>query len=157
MINSLFLYQDTDGIQYYTYENITEGETQGFEFDSLFRFWTYYRLTMGYAYTETLDLTSDEPFYNRPKHSARVKFDWDFANPGFSGNLRWRYIGERLLVNIQGQEIIAPWYALWNSRLLQRIYRPLSVFVEVNNIFDYQNRNYVALPGRIIFVGIELN
>ena len=157
MINSLFLYQDTDGIQYYTYENITEGETQGFEFDSLFRFWTYYRLTMGYAYTETLDLTSNEPFYNRPKHSARVKFDWDFAKPGFSGNLRWRYIGERLLVDIQGQEIVAPWYALWNTRLLQRIYKPLSVFVEVNNIFDYQNRNYVALPGRIIFVGIELN
>jgi len=157
MINSLFLYQDTDGIQYYTYENIAEGKTQGFEFDSMFRFWTAYRLTMGYAYTETLDLANDKPFYNRPKHSARVKFDWDFENSGFSGNLRWRYIGERLLVNIQGQEIMAPWYALWNTRLHQRIYKPLSVFVEVNNIFDYQNRDYVALPGRIIFVGFELN
>ena len=36
MINSLFLYQDSDGIQYYTYENISEGKTQGFEFDSMF-------------------------------------------------------------------------------------------------------------------------
>lgn len=157
MINSLFLYQDSDGIQYYTYENISEGKTQGFEFDSMFRFWEAFRLTLGYAHTETLDLANDKPFYNRPKHSARVKFDWDFENPGFSGNLRWRYIGERLLVDIQGREIIAPWYALWNTRLHQRIYKPLSVFVEVNNIFDYQNRDYVALPGRIIFVGFELN
>jgi outer membrane receptor for ferrienterochelin and colicins len=157
MINSLFLYQNTDGIQFYTYENIAEGKTQGFEFDSMFRFWTHFRLTMGYAYTKTLDFANDQPFYNRPKHSSRLKFDWDFTNPGFSGNLRWRYIGERLLVNIQGQEIMAPWYALWNTRLLQRIYKPLSVFVEVNNIFDYQNRDYVALPGRMIFVGIELN
>jgi outer membrane receptor for ferrienterochelin and colicins len=157
MINSSFLYQDTDGIQYYTYENIAEGKTQGFEFDSMFRFWTAFRLTMGYAYTKTVDLATNKPFYNRPKHSGRLKFDWDFANPGFSGNLRWRYIGERLLVDIQGREIMAPWYALWNTRLLQKIYNPLSVFVEVNNIFDYQNRDYVALPGRIIFIGFELN
>jgi outer membrane receptor for ferrienterochelin and colicins len=157
MINSKFLSQDSDGIQYYTYENISEGKTQGFEFDSIFRFWTYYRLTAGYAFTETLDLANNKPFYNRPKHSARFKFDWDFSGFGFSGNVRWRYIGERLMVNIQGEEIMAPWYALWNTRLLQRIYEPLSVFVEVTNIFDYQNRDYVALPGRIIFVGIELN
>ncbi len=157
MINSEFLFQNSDGIQYYTYENISEGKTQGFEFDSIFRFWTHYRLTAGYAFTETLDLANDKPFYNRPKHSGRLKFDWDFRGFGFSGNLRWRYIGERLMVNIQGEEIIASWYALWNTRLLQRIYKPLSVFVEVNNIFDYQNRDYVALPGRVIFVGIEIN
>jgi outer membrane receptor for ferrienterochelin and colicins len=157
MINSKFLYQSTDGIQFYTYENIAEGETQGFEFDSMFRFWTNYRLTIGYAFTETLDLSTNKPFYNRPKHSGRLKFDWDFAKMGFSGNLRWRYIGERLSVNIHGEEILAPWYALWNTRFLQRIYEPVSVFVEVNNIFDYQNRDYVALPGRIIYVGIELN
>jgi len=157
MINSKFLFQNSDGIQYYTYENISEGITQGFEFDSIFRFWTHYRLTAGYAFTETLDLANDKAFYNRPKHSGRLKFDWDFRGFGFSGNLRWRYIGERLMVNIQGEEIIAPWYALWNMRLLQQLYKPLSVFVEVNNIFDYQNREYVALPGRIIFVGIELN
>jgi outer membrane receptor for ferrienterochelin and colicins len=157
MINSRFLYQSTDGIQYYTYENISEGETKGIEFDSMIRFLTHYRLTAGYAFTETLDLANNKPFYNRPKHSGRIKFDWDFRNFGFSGNLRWRYIGERLMVNINGQEVLAPWYALWNTRLRQRVYEPLSVFIEVNNIFDYQNRNYVALPGRIIFVGIELN
>jgi outer membrane receptor for ferrienterochelin and colicins len=159
MINSKQLPGDPEnpGIQYYTYENISEGKTQGFEFDSIFRFWTFYRLTAGYAFTETLDLANDKPFYNRPKHSGRLKLDWDFREFGFSGNFRWRYIGERLMVNIHGEEIIAPWYALWNTRLLQRLYKPLSVFVEVNNIFDYQNRDYVALPGRIIFVGIELN
>jgi len=157
MINSLFLYQDTDGIQYYTYENIAEGKTQGFELDGILRFWDSYRLTLGYAFTETLDLANDRPFYNRPKHSARLKFDWDYVKLGFSGNLRWRFIGERLLVNIHGQEMMAPWYALWNTRLLKRIYKPVSVFVEVNNIFDYQNRNFVALPGRIFFVGIEIN
>jgi outer membrane receptor for ferrienterochelin and colicins len=157
MINSRFLYQNTDGIQYYTYENITEGKTQGFEFDSMIRFWTHYRLTLGYAFTETSDLANNKPFYNRPKHSGRLKFDWDFQKFGFSGNLRWRYIGERLQVNIYGEEVLAPWYALWNTRLRQRVFNPLSIFVEVNNIFDYQDRNYVALPGRIIFVGIELN
>jgi outer membrane cobalamin receptor len=157
MINSRFLSQNTDGVQYYTYENISKGKTQGLEFDSMFRFWTYFRLTAGYAFTETLDLANNKPFYNRPKHSGRFKFDWDFVKPGFSGNLRWRYIGERLMLNIKGEEIMASWYALWNTRLLQRIYKPLSIFVEVNNMFDYQNRDYVALPGRIIFVGIEIN
>jgi outer membrane receptor for ferrienterochelin and colicins len=157
MINSRFLSQNTDGVQYYTYENISEGKTQGIEFDSVFRFWKYFRLTAGYAYTETLDLANNKPFYNRPKHSGRLKFDWDFVKPGFSGNLRWRYIGKRLMLNIKGEEIMAPWYALWNTRFLQRVYNPLSIFVEVNNMFDYQNRDYVALPGRIIFVGIEIN
>jgi outer membrane receptor for ferrienterochelin and colicin len=157
MINSIFLYQNTDGIQYYTYENLAEAETQGFEFDGIIKFWNNYRLTGGYTYTETFDLARDEPFFNRPKHSARVKFDWKYSKLGFSGNLRWRYIGKRLFVNFQGEQTTAPWYATWNTRLRQIIYHPFSVYFEVTNIFDYQNHNFVALPGRVIFVGIELN
>jgi outer membrane receptor for ferrienterochelin and colicins len=157
MINSLFLYQNTDGIQYYTYENLAEAKTEGFEFDGIVKFWNNYRLTGGYTYTETFDLARDEPFFNRPKHSARVKFDWNYSNLGFSGNLRWRYIGKRLFINLQGEQTTAPWYATWNTRLRQTIYQPFSVYFEVTNLFDYQNRNFVALPGRLIFVGIELN
>jgi len=157
MINSQFLYTDNEGIQYYTYENLSAAKTQGFEFDGMLRFWDSYRITLGYSYLETLDLERDKPFYNRPKHSARIKWDWDFTEPGFSGNIRWRYIGERLYINFQGEEIIAPWYATWYTRVQQRVYDPLSLYIEVNNIFDYQNREFVALPGRLIYIGIQIN
>ncbi len=157
MINSLFLYTDNEGIQYYTYENLSAAKTQGFEFDGMFRFWDYFRFTLGYSYLETLDIARDKPFFNRPKHSARVKFDWDITDFGFSGNIRWRYIGDRLYINFQGEEILAPWYATWFTRVQQRVYEPLSVYLEINNIFDYQNREVVALPGRLIFVGIQIN
>jgi len=157
MINSVFLRTSPDGVQYYTYENLASARTQGLEFDGMLRFWDYYRLTAGYSYLETLDLDSGKPFFNRPRHSARIKFDWNYDRPGFSGNLRCRYIGERLYITMQGEEVMAPWYALWFVRLKQRVLTPVSVFFEVNNILDYQNRDYVALPGRLFFVGIEIN
>jgi outer membrane receptor for ferrienterochelin and colicins len=157
MINSKFLYTNSDGIQFYTYENLASAKTRGVEFDSMIRFWEFYRFTIGYSYLETFDLSRDKPLFNRPKHSARIKFDWDYNNLGLSGNLRWRYIGERLYITMQGEETIAPWYAMWSARLKQRLLHPVSVFTEITNIFDYQNRDYVALPGRLIFVGIEIN
>ena len=83
--------------------------------------------------------------------------DWNYTSLGFSGNLRWRYIGERLFIDFQGNQTMAPWYATWHLRLHQEVWDPVSVFFEVNNILDYQNRNYVALPGRLFFVGIEIN
>lgn len=157
MINSRFLYTSEEGIQYYTYENLSSAETRGIEFDSMIRFWDAYRFTLGYSYLETLDFSRDKPLYNRPNHSARVKFDWDYENLALSGNIRWRYIGERLFVTIQGEETNAPWYAMWFTRLKQRVFSPVSLFLEVNNIFDYQNRDFVAIPGRMIVVGIEIN
>ncbi len=157
MINSIFLYQNSDGVQFYTYENVSEAKTMGFEVDGMLKLWDHHRLTAGYAFTETYDLTRDEPFYNRPKHSGRVKIDGDYLSIGFSGNIRWRYIGERLFIDLQGEQTIAPWYATWHVRLRQEILKPVSVFFEVNNILDYQNRNYVALPGRLFFFGIEIN
>jgi outer membrane receptor for ferrienterochelin and colicins len=157
MINSVFLYTNSDGVQFYTYENLASAKTRGIEFDGLLRFWDSYRLTLGYSYLETFDLSRNQPFFNRPKHSARIKFDWEYDTLGFSGNLRWRYIGERLYITMQGEETIAPWYAMWFIRLKQRVFNPVSLFVEVNNIFDYQNRDYVAIPGRMIFIGIEIN
>jgi outer membrane receptor for ferrienterochelin and colicin len=127
------------------------------EFDMTVRIWTNYRVTAAYSFLETEDVATGKSFYNRPRHSARVKFDWNFDQFGFSGNIRWRYIGERLTVNIKGQELMAPWYALWSSRIKQKVWGPLSAYVGVNNVFDYQNREYVALPGRLIYAGIEIN
>ena len=157
MINSEYLYTSQEGIQYYTYENLSDAYTRGLETDIILSFWSYFRLTSGYALTKTLDVASDKPFFNIPENSGRIKFDWDFDRPGFSGNLRWRYIGERRYSTISGEETKAPWYAIWNTRIKQRIYKPVSVFFGVDNIFDYQNRDYVALPGRLIYAGIELN
>jgi outer membrane receptor for ferrienterochelin and colicins len=156
-INSRLDSVSSDGVQMYTYENLNEALTRGMEWDMTYRFLTYYRLTGGYSFLETEDVATGKPFYNRPKHSARVKFDWDFETIGLSGNLRWRYIGERLTVNIKGQEIFAPYYALWHTRVKQKVWGSLSAYINVNNILDYQNRNYVALPGRVIFLGLEVN
>ncbi len=157
MINSRFLYSSNEGIQYYTYENLSDAKTQGIEFDGMLRFWNYYRFTLGYSYLETYDLAQDKPFFNRPKHSGRIKFDWDITGFGFSGNIRWRYIGDRLFINVRGEEILAPWYATWYTRFQQKVYDPISVYLEINNIFDYQNREVVALPGRLIFIGLQIN
>ena len=157
MINSIFLYQNTDGVQFYTYENVSEAKTQGFEIDAMLKIWNHYRLTAGYAFTDTYDITRDEPFFNRPKHSGRIKFDWNYTDIGFSGNLRWRYIGQRLFIDFQGEQTMAPWYATWYVRLRQEVFKPVSVFFQVDNILDYQNRNYVALPGRLFYFGIEIN
>jgi outer membrane receptor for ferrienterochelin and colicins len=157
MINSKFLYQTSDGVQYYSYENLSKAYTQGVELDLTVGLFEYFRLTSGYSFTETKDVTQDEPFFNRPKHSARFRFDWHFKNLGFSGNLRWRYIGERLFINFQGEETMAPWYATWYTRIKQRIHDPVYIYAQVENLLDYQNRNFVAIPGRLIYFGIEIN
>ncbi len=157
MINSKFLNTSPEGIQYYTYENLTDAYTRGLEADLILRLGSFFRVTSGYALTKTRDVATGKSFFNRPEHSARVKFDWDFDGMGFSGNIRWRYIGERLFATITGEETMAPWYATWNTRIKQRVYDPVSVFLGVDNIFDYQNRNFVALPGRMFYAGIEIN
>jgi outer membrane receptor for ferrienterochelin and colicins len=157
MISSIFLSVDENGIQYYTYDNLSKAYTRGIEADVIIGFFNHYRLTAGYMFLETEDLNNDEPFFNRPKHSARVKFDWDFKRIGLSGNLRWRYVGDRLFVNFQGQKTNAPWYATWFTRVKQHIYKSLSIFAGVDNLFDYQNRNFVALPGRMIYIGITVD
>ena len=157
MINSRLDSVTSDGVQMYTYENLNEAYTRGMEWDMTIRMFTYFRLTGGYSFLETEDVNTGKSFYNRPKHSARVKFDWDFSELGFSGNVRWRYIGERLVVNIKGQELFAPYYALWSSRIEQRIWGPFSAYLSVVNILDYQDRDYVALPGRLVYIGLEIN
>lgn len=155
MINSKFLYTSNEGVQYYTYENLSEAFTRGIEYDMMVRFWNYFKFTGGYSYLDTKDLAGDEPFYNRPNHSARLKLDWGFDQLGLSGNVRWRYIGTRLFVNFQGEQTEAPWYALWHANLKQKIYKPLYLTLGVENLFDYQDRNYVALPGRLVHIGID--
>ena len=157
MINSRLDSVTSEGVQMYTYENLNEAFTRGMEWDMTLRMFTYFRFTGGYSFLETEDVKTGKSFYNRPRHSARVKFDWKFSEFGFSGNIRWRYIGERLVVNIRGEEIFAPYYALWSTRVKQKIWGSLSAYISVINIFDYQNRDYVALPGRLIYLGLEVN
>lgn len=157
MISSRLDSVTSDGVQMYTYENLDEAYTRGMELDMTLRFLTYFRLTGGYSFLQTKDLATGQSFFNRPRHSARVKFDWDFSEFGFSGNVRWRYIGERRVVNIQGMDLDAPWYAIWSTRVKQKIYGPFSLYVGVDNFLDYQDREYVALPGRLIYAGFEIN
>jgi len=157
MINSKFLFTSPEGVQHYTYENLNDAYTRGLEADLIFSIGSFFRVTGGYAYTKTRDVESGKPFFNRPEHSARLKFDWDILPLGFSGNIRWRYIGERRYSTITGEETMAPWYALWNTRLKQQIYGPFAVYFGIDNMFDYQNRIYVALPGRLLYAGLEIN
>jgi outer membrane receptor for ferrienterochelin and colicins len=157
MINSKLLYTTADGVQYYTYDNLSRATTQGSELDMYISPWDWLRFSAGYAFTEALDIDTDEPLYNRPRHSARFKIDWRFEQAGFSGNVRWRYIGDRKFVDYKGNTTTAPWYATWHTRVEQRIYKPLSLFAGVENIFDYQNREFVALPGRLIYFGLTID
>ncbi len=101
--------------------------------------------------------------FQRSRHSASINVRYRVEPLGLTTSVRGMLKGRYGLYDLNGNLILdddseyVDTHTLWNVTLTQRVNRRVSVQLGVKNLFDHTNPNLLpALPGRLVFGGIEL-
>ena len=118
--------------------------TSGAELDGEFAVTRALSVAGAYTYLDARDDANDLPLTGRHRHHGHVRAKW--RHPvGLVANLRGQFYSEwiaaRVTVNGRPQDTVAPAFNIWDAYASQRLWRPLTVFVAVDNILDNQDPN----------------
>ncbi len=101
--------------------------------------------------------------FQRSRHSASINLRYRLEPVGLTTSVRGTLKGRYGLYDLNGNLILdddseyVPTHTLWNITLTQRVNRRVSLQLGVKNLFDHTSPNLQpALPGRLLFAGIEL-
>jgi outer membrane receptor for ferrienterochelin and colicins len=101
--------------------------------------------------------------FQRSRHSASMNLRYRFEPLGMTASVRGTLKGRYGLYDLNGNLILdddreyVSTHTLWNVTLTQRVNRRVSLQLGVKNLFDHTNPDLQpALPGRLLFAGIEL-
>lgn len=101
--------------------------------------------------------------FQRSRHSASMNLRHTLETLGTTASVRGTIKGRYGLYDLNGNLILdddreyVPTHTLWNVTLTQRVNRRISVQLGVKNLFDHTDPNLLpALPGRLVFGGLEL-
>ena len=148
-----------NGINIYTYKNIEQAQTYGFE--SVFNTALASNLTLSAAhtYTQAKNKKTGESLTQKPEHIARLGLSWQ-ALDNWNITLRGRH---------QSRELAATnpttWSPAWTTFDLKTSYRilpQLRVFAGVDNLTNQQRdfnsgTDFGPISGRFTYVGLELS
>ncbi len=102
--------------------------------------------------------------FNRSKHMGTLRLSYRHEALGLVATVRGIYRGRYGFGDLDGNLILdddreyARAYSLWHSTLTRRITDRLSVQGGVKNLFDTTNPELIpSLPGRLLFVGMDLS
>jgi outer membrane receptor for ferrienterochelin and colicins len=147
----------TNGINAYTYRNVSRARTSGLETAMVWRYSPVLDLTAGYTFTRTRDLDTGSELTRRPRHIARAGVDWK-ALEATTLSLRARYQSSELVDSLGGDR--SPGWGTLDLAINHRIARGTTAFLGVDNLFDrqrdFQNGDdFGPLAGRFVYVGIR--
>lgn len=178
----------TNGQSVYTYFNLNRIHTEGVETDATVKPTGWLTLGAGYQFLVAEDddvlsrIAADSVFkvgdngrvrpvqrseygglFNRSRHSANLKMDFDSGKPGFSASLRGIYHGRYGYGDLNGNGILdddreyASGYLELNVTLTQKISRFASLQAGADNLLDrHVPAPTPTLPGRLLYAGLRL-
>jgi len=179
----------TNGQRVYTYFNLNRIHTQGLETEASYKPFRGLSLGAGYQFLiaeddDVLDQIAREAIFkprdagpgfrpvqrveygglfNRSRHTANVKAEFDTGKPGFAASLRGIFHGRYGYADMNNNGILdadneyATGYTELNLTLTQRLSRFASMQAGVTNLLDrHAPAPSATLPGRLLYAGIQL-
>lgn len=150
-----------DGVQVFSYENLAEARTWGFETTAGWEPSEHWRLTAGYTLTRTEDVATGDELNRHPRHQARLGLDGPFRLPGLSWSARLRYQSEEFVNAASGTE--SPGYTTADLKLNYRFSDQLRLFAGAENItgeqrdFSNASEDFRPVAGRFLYAGLTVS
>ncbi len=185
MIETLPVANKMSGAQVFSYFNLSKVYTQGIETSARYSLFRKFYLSVGYQYLEAFDVNIlkdiknkkiwvsengrdravriDEygGLFNRSRHSANVKLEYDDKDLGLNVFLRGNYRGRYGFNDRNNSRILdsdkeyAPSYTLWNITASKDLPYNINIQVGVDNIFDYFDPQHLfSNPGRTFYINL---
>ena len=139
------------------YRNVKNVDTYGVELSATFH--PVYSLTLSGAYTylHTEDKETGEPLVRKPKHTFSGFIS--YAHKRFVVSLNMVYVGKRpdLDYTAWPQDVESPAFNTYNFSLVVPVFKGLSVFGKLTNVFDkaYEEVKGYPAPGRRFELGLK--
>ena len=148
-----------NGITQYTYSNVAKAQTYGLESTAQWFVTPNLTLNAAYTYTHTQDKATNHELTRRPKHIARLGWDYQINEP-WSWSVRSRYQSSEF-ADSQNKVKSPDWFAV-DSQFDYQIIPQLSLFFGMDNIFDAQRdfnsmADYRPIAGRYTYTGLRFN
>lgn len=150
-----------DGVQVFSYENLAEARTWGFETTAGWEPSEHWRLTAGYTLTRTEDVATGDELNRRPRHQARLGLDGPLWLPGLSWSARLRYQSEEFVNAASGTQ--SPGYATADLKLNYQFSDQLRLFAGAENIsgeqrdFSNASEDFRPVAGRFLYAGLTVS
>jgi|YNPMSStandDraft_1061717.scaffolds.fasta_scaffold00016_33 outer membrane receptor for ferrienterochelin and colicins len=188
MIETIPVANKNNGAQVWSYLNLSEVYTQGLETHLKVNFLNNFKLSLGYQYLEAIDVETHKDvkngkifmktrdgdrrvkiseyggLWNRSKHSANFKIEYDNRELGLNAFLRGNYRGrygfkDKNYSNVLDQDNeYAPDYSIWNLTVTKELMYNFSMQIGCDNIFDLKKPMYLpSNPGRTFYINIIYN
>jgi outer membrane receptor for ferrienterochelin and colicins len=146
--------------RYDPYENLADASIYGFETGASVTPHPWFTLAGDYTFTSTEDV-SDEPMFDElpytPKHMLNLS--GTFTAPfGLSVSAIGQISGKRYEYDRDNNKIEVPGFEFMNLKIEQALYRDISVFLYVQNLFDANYYEEVGFEqsGRAFWGGLSL-
>jgi outer membrane receptor for ferrienterochelin and colicins len=170
----------TNGQSVFTYFNVDEVFTRGFETELRVKITDQVRGSLGYQLLdakrkierertvqdeqgEVVQRTdvSFQPMFNRSSHSGNVKLYYEGSN-GWGVNIRGSLRGRYGLFDSNGNEFVdddeyEPGYTVWNMAISKELFGSMTLQVGADNLFNYTNINQPYLAGRLWYGQVSFN
>jgi outer membrane receptor for ferrienterochelin and colicins len=143
MIQALVEKDTTTSVWKYHYNNIGKTLTQGVELNTTVRLGKGFSLRLGYSYLDAKDRETNEPLPFRSQHSANWGLDYANHAIGLGLNLSGEFVGTMPIWSETEQGADSPDYTIWNCKVSQKIGTNYTLFIGVDNIFDYAQRESI--------------
>lgn len=188
MIETIPVANKNNGAQVWSYLNLSEVYTQGIEAHLRVNILDNLKFSLGYQYLEAIDVETYDDIkngkifmkttdgdrrvkiseygglWNRSKHSANLKIEYDNRELGLNtflrGNYRGRYgFKDKNYSNVLDQDNeYAPDYSIWNLTITKDLIYNFSMQLGCDNIFDLKKPIYLpSNPGRTFYINVIYN
>lgn len=154
LINVDFLDTSAGGVDDYTYENVDEARTFGWQLDGRWQASRWLRTEAGYSYTWTRNDTAARPLAGRPPHTVFGALVANF-DPGFEIVTRFRVVTDAFV----DDELRSPGFATLDARLSYAPHNTITVYGGALNLLGAQKDPFRLgdqrpLAGRTFYLGL---
>ena len=188
LIDTRVVAQKTNGQNVFSYFNISKIFTYGVEYNSTYDFTKEFSVSLGYQYLiakdksvidnfedyqyirndqlQTIQINKSDYFglYNRSKHTANIKFDYNISKIKTDINLRIFYRSKYGMFDSNANQILDKYdqfvgdYFITNLSISKYITDKLILQAGANNLLDFTDPGEITnLAGRQLFARIQYN
>lgn len=146
-----------NGIQQFTYENISRASTEGVEVAAYWQAGYWLGISAAWTAMQTRDEDSGQALTRRPDHQARLGADWQ-PTPKLQVVTRLRYQSDELIAAQSGER--SPAWTVLDASLNYDWSDSLRLLAGVNNLLDAQRDfndpfDFGPIAGRFAYVGLR--
>jgi outer membrane receptor for ferrienterochelin and colicins len=148
----------------FQYTNVDEARTRGIESAVTVRPAERLEIDLSYTFTDAWNLTDDRPLSGRAAHRGTVGLDWRVTRFDTQLGGRAAIVGPRSFfldeqIGFAGEPsdepTIAAAYALVDLRIAQPATPGLEVFLGVDNLLDAGDPEFLQVPPRLLYAGVD--